>query len=70
MFSATTPPRVPKSPRSAAWAKNSGGKEAGHFMFDGFLAKVNYENPPTDATVVTKCPRKCIAEDAHFEAGT
>ena len=50
--------------------KNSGGKEAGHFTFDGFLAKANYENPPTDATIVGKCPRKCIAEDAHFEAGS
>ena len=49
--------------------KNSGGKEAGHFTFDGFLAKVNYENPPDDATIVAKCPRKCIREDAHFETG-
>ena len=49
--------------------KNSGGKEAGHFTFDGFLAKINYENPPDDATIVAKCPRKCIREDAHFETG-
>ncbi len=49
--------------------KHSGGKEAGHFTFDRFLAKVNYDNPPTDAVLVTKCPRKCIKEDAHFETG-
>ena len=49
--------------------KNSGGKEAGHFTFNGFLAHVNYENPPTDAALVSKCPRKCIREDAHFETG-
>ena len=49
--------------------KNSGGKEAGHFTFDGFLAKVNYANPPEDASVAAKCPRKCIREDAHFETG-
>ena len=53
-----------------AFQSFDGGKEAGHFIFDGFLAKVNYENPPTDTTIVGKCPRKCIAEDAHFEAGT
>ena len=49
--------------------KNSGGKEANHFTFQGFLAKVNYENPPTDSMLVDKCPRKCIREDAHFETG-
>ena len=49
--------------------KNAGGKEANHFTFNGFLAKVNYENPPTDATLADKCPRKCIREDAHFETG-
>ncbi len=49
--------------------KNSGGPEAGHFTFDGFLAKVNYANPPSDPTLPGKCPRKCIAEDAHFETG-
>ena len=49
--------------------KNSGGKEAGHFTFNGFLAKVNYENPPTDAQIVAKCPAKCMAEDPHFETG-
>jgi hypothetical protein len=49
--------------------KNSGGKEAGHFVFDGFLAKVNYDNPPVDAQIVAKCPAKCMAEDAHFESG-
>ena len=49
--------------------KNAGGKEANHFTFNGFLAKVNYENPPTDAALVDKCPRKCIREDAHFETG-
>ncbi|MBO4448025.1 MAG: 4Fe-4S binding protein, partial [Kiritimatiellae bacterium] len=49
--------------------KNSGGKEAGHFEFQGFLAKVNYANPPTDAQIVAKCPAKCMAEDPHFESG-
>ena len=49
--------------------KHSGGKEAGHFTFDRFLAKVNYDNPPTDAMLVDKCPRKCIREDHHFETG-
>ncbi|MBQ6457637.1 MAG: 4Fe-4S binding protein [Kiritimatiellae bacterium] len=49
--------------------KNSGGKEAGHFTFQGFLAKVNYSNPPTDASIVAKCPAKCMAEDPHFETG-
>ena len=49
--------------------KSSGGKEAGHFVFDRFLARVNYENPPVDAQVVAKCPRKCIREDLHFETG-
>ena len=49
--------------------KLSGGKEAGHFTFDRFLAKVNYENPPTDAVVADKCPAKCIREDHHFETG-
>ena len=49
--------------------KNSGGKEAGHFVFDGFLAKVNYDNPPVDAQIVAKCPAKYMAEDAHFESG-
>jgi len=49
--------------------KFSGGKESGHFYFDGFLAKINYANPPTDAVLVDKCPRKCIREDHHFETG-
>jgi Na+-translocating ferredoxin:NAD+ oxidoreductase RNF subunit RnfB len=49
--------------------KNAGGKEAGHFVFDGFLAKVDYSNPPTDGQIVAKCPAKCMAEDAHFESG-
>ena len=49
--------------------KNSGGKEAGHFTFNGFLAKVNYANPPTDGQIVAKCPAKCMAEDPHFESG-
>jgi ferredoxin len=49
--------------------KNSGGKEAGHFTFDGFLAKVNYDNPPTDEQIVAKCPAKCMAVDPHFESG-
>lgn len=47
----------------------SGGKEANHFLFKGFLAQVNVENPPTDAQLVTKCPAKCLREDPHFEAG-
>ncbi|MBR1921734.1 MAG: 4Fe-4S binding protein, partial [Kiritimatiellae bacterium] len=49
--------------------KNSGGKEAGHFAFQGFLAKVNYENPPTDEQLAAKCPAKCISVDPHFETG-
>lgn len=49
--------------------KNSGGKEAGHFTFNGFLACVNYSNPPNDPQIAAKCPAKCIAEDAHFESG-
>ena len=49
--------------------KNSGGKEANHFTFNGFLAQVNYDNPPTDASIIAKCPRKCMAEDPHFETG-
>jgi Na+-translocating ferredoxin:NAD+ oxidoreductase RNF subunit RnfB len=49
--------------------KNSGGKEAGHFVFDGFLAKVNYDNPPTDEQIVDKCPAKCMAVDAHLVSG-
>lgn len=49
--------------------RHSGGAEAGHFTFDGFLAKVNYANPPTDPSVVEKCPRKCMAVDPHFETG-
>lgn len=47
--------------------KNSGGKEANHFIFQGFLAKVNYDNPPTDAQIVAKCPAKCMIEDPHRE---
>lgn len=49
--------------------KNSGGKEAGHFVFNGFLAKSNYVNPTKDGTVVAKCPAKCMIEDPHFETG-
>ena len=49
--------------------KNSGGKEANHFTFNGFLACVNYSNPPSDSQIAAKCPAKCIAEDAHFESG-
>jgi Na+-translocating ferredoxin:NAD+ oxidoreductase RNF subunit RnfB len=49
--------------------KNSGGKEAGHFTFDGFLAKVNYDNPPADEQIAAKCPAKCMAVDPHFESG-
>ena len=49
--------------------KNSGGKEANHFTFNGFLAKVNYENPPTDEQIVAKCPAKCMSVDPHFETG-
>ena len=47
--------------------KNSGGKEANHFTFNGFLAKVNYENPPTDEQIVAKCPAGCMSVDPHFE---
>ena len=49
--------------------RNSGGKEANHFTFQGFLAKVNYENPPTDEQIVPKCPAKCMSVDPHFESG-
>ena len=49
--------------------KNSGGKEANHFTFTGFLAKTNYGNPPTDGQIAEKCPAKCIAVDHHFETG-
>ena len=49
--------------------KHSGGKEAGHFVFDGFLAKVNYENPPTDEQIAQKCPAKCISIDALSSSG-
>lgn len=49
--------------------KHSGGKEAGHFTFDGFLAKIDYSNPPTDHSLPGKCPRKCIVEDSYLEAG-
>lgn len=49
--------------------RNSGGREAGHFTFDGFLAKVNYANPPTDGQIAAKCPAKCMAVDPHFETG-
>jgi electron transport complex protein RnfB len=49
--------------------KHSGGKEAGHFTFQGFLAKVNYDNPPTDEQIVDKCPAKCMSVDPHFESG-
>ncbi len=49
--------------------KHSGGKETGHFLFDGFLARVNYENPPTDEQIAEKCPAKCIGIDAHDASG-
>ena len=40
-----------------------------YFTFQGFLAKVNYENPPTDEQIVAKCPAKCMSVDPHFESG-
>ena len=49
--------------------KNSGGKEANHFTFQGFLAKVNYENPPTDEQIVAKCPAGCMSVDPHWGTG-
>jgi Na+-translocating ferredoxin:NAD+ oxidoreductase RNF subunit RnfB len=49
--------------------RNAGGKEAGHFTFQGFLAKVNYSNPPVDGQIVAKCPAKCMREDAHGASG-
>ncbi len=49
--------------------KAAGGKEANHFTFTGFLARVNYANPPTDGQIVSKCPAHCMAEDPHFESG-
>lgn len=39
------------------------GKESGSFVFDGFLAKIDYAHAPTDRTLVEKCPAKCIHED-------
>ena len=50
-------------------SEDRGGKEAGHFEFQGFLAKVNYANPPTDEQIVAKCPAKCMSVDPHFETG-
>lgn len=49
--------------------RNSGGKEAGHFTFQGFLAKVNYANPPAEEQIAAKCPAKCISVDPHFGTG-
>jgi len=49
--------------------KTAGGPESGHFYFNGFLAKVNYANPPADHAVVASCPRHTIREDDHFETG-
>ncbi len=49
--------------------KFSGGKEANHFTFKGFLAQINYANPPTDGQIVSKCPAHCMSEDPHFESG-
>ena len=40
--------------------KNAGGAAAHHFTFQGFLAQVDYANPPTDAQIAAKCPAKCI----------
>ena len=48
--------------------RNAGGPAAGHFTFSGFLAKVNYENPPTDEQLAAKCPAKCISVDPHWES--
>ena len=45
------------------------GRNSGHFTFDNYLARINYDNPPTDAQLVEVCPRKCIREDDHFESG-
>ena len=42
---------------------------AGPGTFQGFLAKVNYANPPTDEQIVAKCPAKCMSVDPHFETG-
>ncbi len=49
--------------------KFAGGKEANHFTFKGFLAQVNYANPPTDEQIIAKCPAHCMAADPHFESG-
>ena len=46
-----------------------GLEEATHFTFQGFLAKTNYENPPTDEQIAAKCPAKCMSVDPHFETG-
>jgi Na+-translocating ferredoxin:NAD+ oxidoreductase RNF subunit RnfB len=48
--------------------KHAGGAQVGHFTFDGFLAKVNYADPPTDESLAAKCPAKCISVDPHFES--
>ena len=40
--------------------KNAGGAAAHHFTFQGFLAQVNYANPPTDEQIAAKCPAKCM----------
>ncbi len=49
--------------------KNSGGPGQGHFKFEGFLASVNYANPPVDHQIAAKCPAKCIFEDPFLETG-
>lgn len=46
------------------------GAESGSFTFNGFLAKINYDHYPTNTDLVTKCPAKCIREDAHYKSGT
>lgn len=43
------------------------GKESGSFVFNGFLAKIDYAHAPTDHTLVDKCPAKCICEDRYME---
>ena len=48
---------------------NSSLTTTAQWPIQGFLAKVNYENPPTDEQIAAKCPAKCMSVDPHFETG-
>jgi len=45
-------------------------KEAGddHMAMDGFLARVNYDNPPSSAEIAAVCPTKCLQPSLIAEA--